>query len=101
MIDLYYGPAPNSWKLSIALEELGLAYRVMPVNIGRGEQFLPEFLAIGPNHRIPARVDHDPPGGAPFARFETGAKPEFADPARIEPARLQPHPHPSNPDLPP
>ena len=100
MIDLYYWPTPNGWKLSIALEELGLADRVMPVNIGRGEQFLLEFLAISPNNRIPALVDHDPPGGdAPFASVETGAKPEFADPARIEPARLQPRP--SNPDSPP
>lgn len=74
MIDLYYWLTPNGWKISIALEELGLPYRVRPVNIGRGEQFTPEFLAIGPNNRIPAMVDHDPPGGgAPFGSFETGA----------------------------
>lgn len=74
MIDLYYWPTPNGWKISIALEELGLPYRVRPVNIGRGEQFTPEFLAISPNNRIPAMVDHDPPGGgAPFGSFETGA----------------------------
>ena len=74
MIDLYYWPTPNGWKISIALEELGLAYAVKPVNIGRGEQFLPDFLAISPNNRIPALVDHAPPGGgAPFSSFETGA----------------------------
>jgi GST-like protein len=74
MIDLYYWPTPNGWKISIALEELGLPYAVKPVNIGRGAQFEPAFLAISPNNRIPALVDHDPPGGgAPFSGFETGA----------------------------
>ena len=74
MIDLYYWPTPNGWKLSIALEELGLPYTVRPVHIGRGEQFTPEFLAISPNNRIPALVDHAPPGGgAPLASFESGA----------------------------
>ena len=74
MIDLHYWPTPNGWKISIALEELGLAYTVKPVDIGRGEQFSPAFLAISPNNRIPAMVDHDPPGGgAPFSSFETGA----------------------------
>jgi len=77
MIDLYYWPTPNGWKISIALEELGLPYTVKPVDIGRGAQFLPDFLAISPNNRIPALVDHDPPdGGArggPFSSFETGA----------------------------
>ena len=74
MIDLYTWPTPNGWKISIALEELGLAYTVKPVNIGRGEQFTPGFLAVSPNNRIPALVDHAPPGGgAPFSSFETGA----------------------------
>ncbi len=74
MIDLYHWPTPNGWKISIALEELGLAYTVKPVNIGRGAQFEPGFLAISPNNRIPALVDHDPPGGGPaFSSFETGA----------------------------
>ena len=74
MIDLYYWPTPNGWKISIALEELGLPYTIKPVNIGQGEQFTPEFLAISPNNRIPALVDHEPPGGgAPFSTFETGA----------------------------
>jgi GST-like protein len=74
VIDLYYWPTPNGWKISIALEELGLPFVLKPVNIGRGEQFEPGFLAISPNNRIPALVDHDPPGGgAPFSSFETGA----------------------------
>jgi GST-like protein len=74
MIDLHYAPTPNGWKISIMLEECGLPYRVLPVDIRKGEQFKPEFLAISPNNRIPAIVDHDPPdGGEPFAVFETGA----------------------------
>ena len=74
MIDLYYWPTPNGWKLSIMLEECGLAYRLKPVNIGRGEQFTPEFLAISPNNRMPAIVDDEPAGGgAPVAVFESGA----------------------------
>jgi GST-like protein len=74
MIDLHYWPTPNGWKVSIMLEECGLPYTLKPVNIGRGEQFRPEFLAISPNNRMPAIVDHDPPGGgAPVAVFESGA----------------------------
>lgn len=74
MIDLYYAPTPNGWKISIILEELGLPYKVIPVNIRAGEQFLPEFLAISPNNRIPAIVDHAPAdGGEPFSVFESGA----------------------------
>jgi GST-like protein len=74
MIDLHYWPTPNGWKVSIALEEMELPYRVVPVNIGRGEQFKPEFLAISPNNRMPAIVDHDPAGGgAPVSVFESGA----------------------------
>ena len=74
MIDLHYWPTPNGWKASIMLEECGLPYTLCPVNIGRGEQFSPEFLAISPNNRMPAMVDHDPPGGgAPIALFESGA----------------------------
>jgi GST-like protein len=60
------------WKVAIMLEECGLAYRVVPVNIGKGEQFRPEFLKISPNHRMPAIVDHDAPGG-PISVFESGA----------------------------
>ena len=74
MIDLHYWPTPNGWKVSIMLEECGLPYTLKPVNIGRGEQFNPEFLAISPNNRMPAIVDRDPPGGgAPVAVFESGA----------------------------
>ncbi|HUX25811.1 MAG TPA: glutathione S-transferase N-terminal domain-containing protein, partial [Burkholderiales bacterium] len=74
MIDLHYWPTPNGWKVSIMLEECGLPYTLKPVNIGRGEQFSPEFLALSPNNRMPAIVDHDPPGGgAPITLFESGA----------------------------
>ncbi len=74
MIDLYYWPTPNGWKLSIMLEECGLPYRLTPVNIGKGEQFTPEFLSVSPNNRMPAIVDHDPAGGgASVAVFESGA----------------------------
>lgn len=74
MIDLHYFPTPNGWKVSIALEELGLPYRIVSCNIARGEQFTPEFLAISPNNRMPAIVDHEPEGGgAPISVFESGA----------------------------
>lgn len=74
MIDLYYWPTPNGWKISIALEEMGLPFRVIPVDIGAGDQFQPEFLAISPNNRMPALVDHAPEGGgSPVGIFESGA----------------------------
>lgn len=73
MIDVWTWPTPNGHKVHIALEELGLPYRVIPVNIGDGDQFKPEFLAITPNHRIPAIVDPEGPGGKPLALFESGA----------------------------
>jgi GST-like protein len=74
VIELYYWPTPNGWKISIALEEMGLPYEVKYVNIGRGEQFKPEFLAISPNNRMPAIVDRAPAGGgAPVSVFESGA----------------------------
>src|SRR6201993_2769056 len=74
MIDLHYAPTPNGWKISIMLEELGLPYKVIPVNIRAGDQFKPDFLAISPNNRIPAIVDQAPAdGGGPFSVFETGA----------------------------
>lgn len=74
MIDLHYWPTPNGWKITIMLEECGLPYALKPVNIGKGEQFEPSFLAISPNNRMPAIVDRDPPGGgAPVAVFESGA----------------------------
>jgi GSH-dependent disulfide-bond oxidoreductase len=76
MIDFYYWPTPNGWKISIMLEECGLPYRMIPVDIGRGDQFKAEFLAISPNNRMPAIVDHDAPaefGEAPLPVFESGA----------------------------
>jgi GST-like protein len=73
MIDLYTWRTPNGQKISIALEELGLPYNVCPVDIGKGEQFAPEFLKISPNNRIPAIVDHDGPERKPISLFESGA----------------------------
>ena len=73
MIEVWTWPTPNGHKVHIALEELGLPYKVIPINIGKGEQFKPEFLAITPNHRIPAIVDPDGPGGKPFTLFESAA----------------------------
>ena len=73
MIDLYYWPTPNGHKITMFLEEAGLDYRIRPVDIGAGEQFKPEFLAISPNNKIPAIVDPDGPGGKRFALFESGA----------------------------
>jgi GST-like protein len=72
MIDLYYAPTPNTWKASIMLEECGLPYRVIPVDIMAGDQKKPDFLAVNPNGRIPAIVDNDAPGG-PLPVFESGA----------------------------
>jgi GST-like protein len=72
-IELYYWPTPNGWKISIMLEECGLPYRVVSVNIGKGDQFKPDFLAISPNNKMPAIVDPDGPGGAPISVFESGA----------------------------
>ena len=74
MIDLHYWTTPNGHKITIFLEEAGLPYRIVPVNISRGDQFKPDFLAISPNNRIPAIVDHEPTGGgAPISVFESGA----------------------------
>ena len=73
MIDVWTWPTPNGHKVHIALEELGLRYRVIPVNIGAGDQFKPEFLAITPNHRIPAITDPDGPDGKAVTLFESGA----------------------------
>jgi len=74
MIDLYYWTTPNGHKITIFLEEAGLAYKIVPVNISQGDQFKPEFLAISPNKRIPAIVDHEPKdGGKPIPVFESGA----------------------------
>jgi GST-like protein len=74
MIDLYYWTTPNGHKITIFLEEAGVPYNIKPVNIGKGEQFKAEFLAVSPNNRIPALVDHAPAGGGkPIAVFESGA----------------------------
>ena len=74
MIDLYYAPTPNGHKVTIFLEESGIDYRIIPVDIRAGEQFFPEFLAIAPNNRIPAIVDQAPAdNGAPISVFESGA----------------------------
>lgn len=72
-IELYYWPTPNGWKVSIALEEMGLAYDMKPINIGTGEQFEPDFLKISPNNRMPAIIDPDGPDGNPVSVFESGA----------------------------
>jgi GST-like protein len=73
MLEVYSWATPNGHKVHIALEELGLEYKVIPINIGAGDQFKPEFLAITPNHRIPAIVDPDGPGGKRFTLFESAA----------------------------
>ncbi len=74
MIDLYYWPTPNGHKITLFLEEAGLPYTIKPVNIGAGDQFKPDFLAISPNNKMPAIVDHAPAdGGAPQSVFESGA----------------------------
>ena len=74
MIDLYYWTTPNGHKITIFLEETGLPYRIVPVNISKGEQFRPAFLAISPNNHMPAIVDHSPKdGGDPLSVLESGA----------------------------
>jgi GSH-dependent disulfide-bond oxidoreductase len=74
MIDLYYWTTPNGHKITMFLEEVGVPYRIVPINIGKGEQFAADFLAIAPNNRMPAIVDRDPAGGgAPISVFESGA----------------------------
>jgi GST-like protein len=72
-IGLYYWPTPNGFKISIMLEECALPYRMIPVNISKGEQFNPDFLKIAPNNRMPAIIDPDGPGGRPISLFESGA----------------------------
>lgn len=74
MIDLYYWPTPNGHKVTMFLEEAGIPYQIKAINIGKGEQFNPDFLKIAPNNRMPAIVDHEPAGGgAPVSLFESGA----------------------------
>ena len=75
MIDLYFWPTPNGWKISIALEEMGLPYNVIPLRIGQGEQFTEAFERISPSHRMPAIVDHEPlDGGDSFPLAESGMR---------------------------
>ncbi|MDV2687704.1 glutathione S-transferase N-terminal domain-containing protein, partial [Alkalihalophilus lindianensis] len=71
-IDVHTWGTPNGWKIPIMLEECGLPYRVVPVNIGKGDQLAPDFLTISPNNKIPAIVDPDGPGGMPISIFESG-----------------------------
>ena len=73
MIDLYYAPTPNGWKITIMLEECKLPYKVIPLNLGKGDQFKPDFLKISPNNRMPVIIDHDGPEGEEVSIFESGA----------------------------
>jgi glutathione S-transferase len=72
-IEVFFWTTPNAWKITLALEEMGLPYTIRPVAIGKGEQFKPEFLAISPNNRVPAIIDHEGPGNKPISVFESGA----------------------------
>jgi GSH-dependent disulfide-bond oxidoreductase len=94
MIDLSYWPTPNGHKVTLFLEEAGLPYRLVPVNITKGEQFLPDFLRISPNNKMPAIVDHAPKdGGPPLAVFESGAILEYlaTKSGRFLPTELRAH----------
>ena len=73
MIDLHTWTTPNGRKVSIMLEEIGLPYNVHPINIGKGEQFTPELIALNPNSKVPAIVDPEGPDGGPIAMMESGA----------------------------
>jgi GST-like protein len=73
MIEVFFAPTPNGWKITILLEELGIPYRITPVDIGAGQQFEPAYLAVNPNNRIPAIIDHAPAQGDPLTIFESGA----------------------------
>jgi GST-like protein len=73
MIDIYFWPTPNGYKITVMCEEVGLKYNIVPINIGAGDQFKPEFLKISPNNRMPAIIDHEGPDGKPIAIFESGA----------------------------
>ncbi len=78
MLDLFYAPTPNGHKITLLLEEIGVAYRITPINIMKDDQFNPDFLAIAPNNRIPALVDHEPStGDQPLPLFESGAMLEY------------------------
>ena len=77
MIDLFYWPTPNGWKVSIALAEMGLPFKLHEINIGKGDQFHPAFLEIALNNRMPAITDPDGPDGAPISIFESGTILEY------------------------
>ncbi len=77
-IELYYWPTPNGWKITIFFEETGIPYEVKYVNIGKGEQFEPSFLAIAPNNRMPAIIDPEGPGGKPISVFEFDCDPALS-----------------------
>ena len=86
MIDLYYWPTPNGHKITMFLEEAGLAYRIVPVDISSGDQFKPQFLAFSPNNRMPAIIDSAPANGCPPTNrgsAGTGATPRFNDPTSV------------------
>jgi len=85
-IELLYWPTPNGWKVSIMLEECGLPYEIKLINIGKGDQFTPEFLAVSPNNKIPAIVDPNGPDGQPISVFESGAILQYL--ATQEPGRF-------------
>lgn len=94
MIDLHYWPTPNGHKITMFLEETGLEYTIHPVDIGAGDQFKPEFLAISPNNKMPAIVDRDPvDGGEPISVFESGAILEYLaeKSGRLVPADMREH----------
>src|ERR1700738_4135162 len=94
MIDLYYWSTPNGHKITMFLEETGLKYKIFPINIGKGDQFKPEFLAVAPNNRIPAMVDHEPKGGGkPIPNLRTRRDAALSGgEARQIPARRYPRP---------
>jgi len=73
MIELFFTPTPNGWKITVMLEELGVPYRITPISLAKGEQYAPEFLRVSPNNKIPAIIDHEPKEGPPISIFETGA----------------------------
>jgi GST-like protein len=87
MIDLYTWPTPNGHKIHIMLEETGLKYNVIPIDIGAGDQFKPDFLKISPNNKMPAMVDHEGPGGKPMALAESGAMLFYATSGRCSARR--------------
>ena len=91
MIDFYYWPTPNGWKVAIMLEECGLEYRMIPVNIGRGDQLKPEFLSVSPNNRMPAIVDHDGPDGPMPSSSTNQSRATIRSHYKVWSSRMAPH----------